>query len=68
MESFIGVINLFFFKQVPSVWIVCEGQLSSINAKKTLFALIGINLGEDGKTNFALPNLRGKALIASALK
>ncbi|HUR21103.1 MAG TPA: tail fiber protein [Vicinamibacterales bacterium] len=60
MEPFIGQIELLSFNYAPQNWIFCEGQLLSINQYTVLFSLIGTTYGGDGKTTFALPNLKGK--------
>ena len=38
-----------------------EGQLLPINPNQALFALLGTTFGGDGRTTFALPDLRGLA-------
>jgi microcystin-dependent protein len=38
----------------------CSGQLLPINQYQALFSLLGTNFGGDGRTTFALPNLKGK--------
>jgi microcystin-dependent protein len=61
MEPFLGLIALFPYDFAPKGWVACTGQLFAINQNQALFALIGTNFGGDGRTNFALPNLQGKA-------
>jgi microcystin-dependent protein len=39
---------------------MCEGQLLPINQNQALFALLGTTYGGDGRTTFALPDLRGR--------
>jgi microcystin-dependent protein len=39
-----------------------NGQLLPINQNQALFALLGTNFGGNGTTNFALPDLRGRAV------
>ena len=41
----------------------CEGQLLPISENETLFNLIGTTYGGDGKSTFALPDLRGRIPI-----
>jgi microcystin-dependent protein len=38
-----------------------NGQLLPINQNQALFALLGTNFGGDGRTTFALPDLRAAA-------
>lgn len=64
METpFIGQIAVFGYNFVPRGWAECDGRLLPISAHQALFALIGTTYGGDGRTNFALPDLRGRAAI-----
>lgn len=58
-EIFIGSINLFPYSFTPVGWMPCEGQILSIMSNQTLYSLIGPTYGGDGRTTFALPNLKG---------
>lgn len=63
MEPLLGQIVLFPYTSrfvPPGGWARCEGQLLPISQNQALFALIGVTFGGDGRTNFALPNLKGK--------
>jgi microcystin-dependent protein len=62
-EPFLGEIRFFSFLTVPQGWAPCDGQLLSISANQALFALLGNQYGGNGMTNFALPNLKGRAAI-----
>jgi microcystin-dependent protein len=42
-----------------------KGQLLPINQHQALFSLLGTMYGGDGQTNFALPDLRGRAAIGT---
>jgi microcystin-dependent protein len=59
MDYTLGEITLFAFFFTPSGWMSCEGQLLTITKNQALFSLIGSTYGGDGKTTFALPNLKG---------
>src|SRR4029079_17228492 len=48
------------FNFAPKAWAQCNGQLLPINQNQALFSLLGTNFGGDGRTNFALPDLRGR--------
>lgn len=63
MEPFIGQICLFGFNFAPRGWALCNGQLLPISQNAALFSLIGTTYGGDGRTTFALPDLRGRAPI-----
>jgi microcystin-dependent protein len=64
MESFIGLIVPVAFDFEPRGWLHCRGQVLPINQNQALFALIGTTYGGDGRTNFALPDLRGRVPIS----
>lgn len=59
-EPFIGEIKVFGCNFAPRGWAFCEGQLMPIQENQELFSLIGTTYGGDGRTNFALPDLRGR--------
>jgi microcystin-dependent protein len=58
---FLGELRLMSFNFAPSGWAQCDGQLLPINQNQPLFSLFGTSYGGDGRTNFALPDLRGRA-------
>ncbi len=60
VETFIAEIRIFAFNFPPSGWAQCNGQLMSITQNTALFSLVGTYYGGNGKTNFALPNLKGR--------
>ena len=60
MDSFIGSIMLFAGNFAPRGWAFCQGQLLPINQNQALFAILGTTYGGDGRTTFALPDLRGR--------
>jgi microcystin-dependent protein len=51
------------FNFAPTGWALCNGQLLPISQNTALFSLLGTQFGGDGKSNFALPNLRGQVPI-----
>lgn len=59
-EPFIGEIQVFPFGFAPRGWAQCNGQLMPINQYQALFSLLGTMYGGDGRTTFALPDLRGR--------
>ena len=63
MESFIGEIAWVAFDFAPRGWAFCDGQLLSIAQYQALFSLIGTTYGGDGRTTFALPDLRGRSSL-----
>jgi microcystin-dependent protein len=60
MEPFLGEIRLVSFAFPIRGWALCNGQLLPINQNQALFALLGTQYGGDGRTTFALPDLRGR--------
>ena len=62
-EPFLSEIRIFSFNFPPKGWAFCNGQLLPINQNQALFALLGTTYGGNGQTNFALPNLQGRAPI-----
>lgn len=61
MDFYIGQVSYFAFPYVPAGWRLCDGSLILIQEQQALFAVIGTTYGGDGRTNFALPNLIGRA-------
>lgn len=62
-EPFIGEIMLFAGNFEPKGWAFCDGRLLPIAQHTALFSILGTTYGGDGKTTFALPDLRGRAPI-----
>jgi microcystin-dependent protein len=60
-EMYVGEVRLFAFNWCPYGWLQAAGQLLPIQQYTPLFALIGTSYGGNGSTNFALPNLSGRA-------
>ena len=65
-DPFLGEIRLFGFSFAPQGWAKCDGQLLQISQNNALYALIGIRYGGDGRTNFNLPDLRGRVPLHRA--
>ena len=62
-ETFLGEIRPFAGTFAIQGWAFCDGSLLSIAQNSALFSLIGTTYGGDGQTTFALPDLRGRALV-----
>lgn len=60
---YLGEIKLVSFNFAPPGWAFCNGQLLSISQNQALFALLGTRYGGDGRTNFALPDMRGRVPV-----
>lgn len=59
-EAYIGEIRLFAGNYAPEGWAMCDGRLLAIGDNDALFSLIGTTYGGDGRSTFALPDLRGR--------
>lgn len=62
-EPFLSEIRIMSFNFPPKGWATCDGQLLPINLNQALFSLLGTTYGGDGRVNFGLPNLQGRAPI-----
>lgn len=62
-EPFLAEVRLFGFNFPPRGWAQCDGQILPINQNQSLFSLLGTTYGGDGRTSFALPELRGRACM-----
>jgi microcystin-dependent protein len=57
-EPFVAEIRIFPFNFAPTGWAFCDGQLLPISQNTALFSLLGTTYGGNGKSTFALPDLR----------
>jgi len=58
-EPFVGEIMFFGGNFAPIGWALCDGQLLSTQ-NDALFSLLGTIYGGDGRTTFAVPDMRGR--------
>jgi microcystin-dependent protein len=63
MDPYMGEVKLNSFDFAPKGWAQCNGQLLPINQNQALFSLLGTMYGGDGRTTFALPDLRGRVPV-----
>lgn len=63
-NPYIGAMILFAGNFAPRGWAFCEGQLLSIAQNTALFSILGTTYGGDGRTTFALPDMRGRGPIS----
>lgn len=59
-EPFLAEIRMVGFNFAPRGWAFCDGQILPINQNQSLYSLLGTTYGGDGRTSFALPDLRGR--------
>ena len=62
-DQFVSEIRMFACNFAPLGWSFCNGQLLPIAQNTALFSLLGTTYGGNGTTNFALPDLQGKAPV-----
>jgi len=60
MEGWLAQIIMFGGNFAPRNWAMCTGQILPIAQNQALFSIIGTTYGGDGRTTFALPDLRGR--------
>lgn len=62
-EPFLAEVRMVGFVFAPRGWAQCDGQILPINQNQSLYALLGTTYGGDGRTTFALPDLRSRTPI-----
>src|SRR5258708_6506444 len=60
---YMSEIKIISFNFAPKGWAFCDGQLLPINQNQAMFSLLGTTYGGDGRINFGLPNLQGRAAM-----
>lgn len=63
-DQFMAEVRALPYPFCPKDWAPAEGQIMPINGNTALFSLLGNRYGGDGRTTFALPDLRGAALVS----
>lgn len=63
MNGYLGEIRIFAGNFAPRNWAFCNGQILPINSNQSLFSLFGTMYGGDGRTTFALPDLRSRVPV-----
>ena len=61
-DPIIGSVRGVGFNFVERGWLPCDGRLLSIQQYSALFTVIGTSYGGDGRTTFALPDFRSRAI------
>lgn len=64
-ECFIGEVRMFAGNFAPRGWALAQGQLLPVAQNTALFSILGTTYGGDGRTTFALPDLRGRVAIGA---
>jgi microcystin-dependent protein len=65
-QDILGEVMPFAGDFVPTDYLPADGRLLPINLNQALFALLGTTYGGDGRTTFALPDLRGRTIIGAS--
>lgn len=63
-SKYLGEIRVFSYERIPKDWLPCNGQLLPVQQYQALYGLLGNMYGGDGKTNFQLPDLRGRTILS----
>ncbi len=63
MDPFVAEVRIFAGNFAPKGWATCDGQILPISQNTALFSLLGTTYGGDGKSTFALPNMRGRVAV-----
>ncbi len=62
-EPFLAEVRALGFNFAPRGWAFCDGQILPINQNQSLYSLLGTTYGGDGRTSFALPDLRSRTPV-----
>ena len=62
-DPFLGQISWVGFNFAPRGWAFCDGQILPINSNQSLYSLLGTTYGGDGRTTFALPDMRSRTIV-----
>lgn len=62
-EPYIGEIRMVGFQFAPVNWALADGQLLAPSQNDALFSLYGTIYGGNGRTTFALPDLRSRVAV-----
>ncbi|WP_019962362.1 phage tail protein [Woodsholea maritima] len=62
-EPFLAEIRMMGFNFAPRGWAFTDGQILPINQNQSLYSILGTTYGGDGRTTFALPDLRSRTPI-----
>jgi microcystin-dependent protein len=60
LDAFLGEVRFFAGNYCPTKWEAANGQILQISFFPALFSVLGTTYGGDGRTTFALPDLRAR--------
>ena len=64
-EPYLGQVMTTAANFCPRGWAPMEGQMLPIQQNQALFSVMGTTYGGDGRSTFALPDTRGRAMIGT---
>jgi microcystin-dependent protein len=64
-KDIIGTIKIFAGSHPPIGWLPCDGRIVKIREYPDLYTVVGDTFGGNGKTTFALPDLRGRVVVGT---
>jgi microcystin-dependent protein len=67
MDEYTGMIKIFAGTFAPRGYMYCAGQLLSIAQYSALYSILGTTYGGDGRTTFALPDLRSRVPVGGGM-
>ena len=62
-EPYLAEMRIVGFNFAMRNWAQCDGQILPINQNQSLYSLLGTTYGGDGRTSFALPDMRGRGAM-----
>ncbi len=64
-ECFLGEVRMFAGNFAPRNWVLAQGQVLAIGQHPALFSILGTTYGGNGRTRFALPDLRSRVPVGA---
>ena len=65
VQLYVGQVILVGMNYCPAGTLEANGQLLNVSDYQVLYSLYGTTYGGDGRTTFALPDLRGRAPVGN---
>ncbi|GKW41437.1 tail fiber protein [Pectobacterium parvum] len=62
-EDFTGSVCFTAATYCPNGFLEANGQLLQVNEYQALYSVVGVQYGGDGRTNFGIPDLRGRSPV-----
>ncbi|MGI9430177.1 MAG: tail fiber protein [Bythopirellula sp.] len=62
-EPYIASVSMFAGNYAPRSYMMTDGQVLDISTYTAAFSLVGDIYGGDGRSNFGLPDLRGRTIV-----